>query len=255
MNYGLEQAQELATVAFEIPEPEERVRMARRALKLSELCADAYVILARDAATELGEARYFWERALAAAEAVLGKGMFLEAEGSFWELDQTRPYMRARIGLATNLRALGNSEASVSHAGEMLRLNPADHQGARYWLVSWLIEDGRLGEAKVLLSDYEGDPSVHWAYSNLLLSLAEDVPREDAVQEKFRMALRVNPFVPAQLLGEELPADVGPEDLIVRADAAAEAAEYSVFGSNAWRARPDAISRLKELRDHDPPDV
>ncbi|CAN5649457.1 hypothetical protein BH24ACT20_BH24ACT20_09980 [soil metagenome] len=201
MNYGLEQAQELATVALEIPEPEERVRMARRALELSGLCADAYVILARDAATEMGEARYFWESALATAEAVLGKGMFLEAEGSFWEL----------------------------------------------------VEDGRLGEANALLSDYEGDTSVHWAYSRLLLSLAEDVPEEDAVQEKFSMALRVNPFVPALLLGEGLPADVGPEDLIVRADAAAEAAEYSVFGSNAWRARPNAISRLKELCDHDPP--
>ena len=256
MSHRLEQAQELTAAAFDEPDPKERIRLARRALELSEVCADAYVILARDAATDLGEARYFWERALTAAETVLDRGLFLEAAGSFWELEQARPYMRARIGLATTRRALGKNEASVSHAKEMLRLNSADHQGVRYWLVSWLIEDGRLEEADALLSSYEGDSSVHWAYSRLLLSLVEEDPGEDTVQEKLRMALQVNPFVPAQLLGEGLPDDAGPQGLIVRADAAAEAAEYTVFGLNAWRARPGAISHLKELKElcgHAPP--
>ena len=82
---------------------------------------------------------------------------FEEAAGDFWSILETRPYMRAREGLAYSLWKLGEREAAIGHYKEMLRLNPHDNQGMRYILLDCLLAMGRDDEAGALLAEYEDD--------------------------------------------------------------------------------------------------
>lgn len=75
----LEQAQELVYEAWEVETPAERWRLARRALRLSPDCADAYLLLAEAAEPDLWEVLRLCQEAVAAAERALGPDAFSPA--------------------------------------------------------------------------------------------------------------------------------------------------------------------------------
>ena len=62
-------------------------------------------------------------RALAGAAAI-GADRFASLRGEFWGHLETRPYMRARLGLAQALRDLGRDDEAVAHYRALLELNP-----------------------------------------------------------------------------------------------------------------------------------
>jgi tetratricopeptide (TPR) repeat protein len=138
----LTKAQDLIYQAFEEPDPEKRAGLAKQALALSPDCADAHVLLAEQARTRK-EALDLYQQAVAAGERAIGPDTFREEVGHFWGLLETRPYMRAREGLAHTLWTLGRREEAAEHLHDLLRLNPGDNQGVRYTLASWLLDLGR----------------------------------------------------------------------------------------------------------------
>jgi hypothetical protein len=77
--------------------------LAQKALELSPLCADAYVLLAQETARNLDEAIDLYRQGVEAGKKALGKSAFRDDVGHFWGLLETRPYMRARHGLAQAL--------------------------------------------------------------------------------------------------------------------------------------------------------
>lgn len=99
----LEEAQELMYEAFEASSGKQRIKLAKKALSLSEDCADAYVLLAEESARSLEEVRDLYAAGVEAGKRALGEEMFAETEGHFWGVVETRPYMRARAGLAGHL--------------------------------------------------------------------------------------------------------------------------------------------------------
>jgi hypothetical protein len=99
----LEQAQELVYDAYESDSARERVRLAKEALALSADCADAYVLLAEETARTPQEAAVLYTQGVAAGERALGEAAFEDDAGMFWGILETRPYMRARLGLAQAL--------------------------------------------------------------------------------------------------------------------------------------------------------
>src|SRR5690349_12455210 len=110
-----ELAQELIDQAWEAEDDTERIRLALRALARSPDHADGYVLLAQQVDEDLVAARALYERGVAAGERALGTSFFTEEAGSFWGLIQTRPYMRARHGLALTLWKLGEREQAIAH--------------------------------------------------------------------------------------------------------------------------------------------
>lgn len=131
-------AQALIYDAWEAPTKARRIALARKALAISPHCADAYVLLAREEAQTPDQAREFYEQAVKAGEAALGPEGFKEFRGHFWGFLETRPYMRARAGLAVNLTELGDDKGASAHLKDMLKLNPNDNQGPRYLLSACL---------------------------------------------------------------------------------------------------------------------
>ena len=100
---ALDRAQHRIYSAWEAARPATREKRAREALAVSPLCADAHVILAGLAPSGSPECLAAWEAGVAAGEAALGSGGFRDMEGEFWGWLETRPYMRARFGLAMEL--------------------------------------------------------------------------------------------------------------------------------------------------------
>ncbi|MBI3961845.1 MAG: hypothetical protein HY335_03755 [Deinococcus sp.] len=236
----LERAQDLMYEAWEAT-GKRRVKLARQALQISEDCADAYVLLAEEAAGSLHEAQALYEQGIKAGERALGPEMFEEDVGHFWGVLETRPYMRARTGLAQCLWLLGKNEEAIAHYQDMLRLNLNDNQGIRYILANCLLEDGRDEELGALLQQYKDDAAATWAYSRALWWF-RDEGTGDSANRALQEALRTNPYVPAYLLGHkslprQLPPYVGLGD-------ESEAVEYAAHALGVWHMTEGALAWL-----------
>ena len=201
---SLEQAQEKMYEAWEAS-GKRRVKLAREALEISLDCADAYVLLAEETTRTPEEAREFYEQGVKAGERALGPEAFEEETGEFWGILETRPYMRARAGLAGVLSALGERRQAIDHYRELLRLNPNDNQGNRYLLTHLLLQEVMDEELEELLSQYEEDTSAEWAYTRALWQFRREGASEKAA-EALRSAFAHNSFVPLYLMGvKKLP--------------------------------------------------
>ena len=168
----LSKAQDLMYKAFESHDPMERAELAKKALELSPDCADAYVLLAEQAKRRK-EALELFEKGVAAGERALGPEAFQEHVGHFWGLIETRPYMRAREGLASLLWTVGRRHEAIGHLQDMLRLNPNDNQGVRDTLAGWLLAEGSHEELVRLLKQYDED-SATWAYTKALVAFRQN---------------------------------------------------------------------------------
>jgi tetratricopeptide (TPR) repeat protein len=235
----LEEAQELIYEALETTGAR-RLALARRALELSPDCADAYVLLA-EATGDPREARALYEQGVRAGERALGPAAFRDDAGHFWGILETRPYMRARHGLAEVLWHLGEREEAIGHLRDLLRLNPGDNQGLRYTLATWLLAAGDDAALADLLGQYPEEGSATWAYTHALAAFRRHGPGERA-DAALREALATNPFVPAYLLGRKklprrLPAYVGFGD-------ENEAVAYIAEAAEAWLTSPQALAWL-----------
>jgi len=230
----LERAQDLAYRAAEA-RGRRRVLLARRALEISRDCADAYVLLA-EAATELPAARDLYADGVAAGARALGPAAFADDAGEFWSRIDTRPYMRARFGLATSLEALGERAAAVEHYRDLLRLNPGDNQGVRYSLLAALLEAGDDDEAGALLAQFDDD-TASWAYASALHAFRQGGDAAPA-NERLRRAIRANRHVPTYLLGERTWPEEMPASYALGSPE--EAAIVEDMLGDQWRGTPGA---------------
>jgi tetratricopeptide (TPR) repeat protein len=238
----LEQAQELIYQALETS-GSRRLKLARQALAISPECADAYVLLA-EAASDPHEACRLYEQGVQAGERALGPEVFAEDVGHFWGILETRPYMRAREGLAEVLWHLGERERAIAHLRDMLRLNPGDNQGVRYTLATWLLEVGNDAELEQLLDQYPDDISATWPYTRALACFRHSGAGRQA-NAALKRAVQANPFVPLYLLGarplpKQLPAYVGIGDTD-------EAVAYVAQAGLAWLNTPGATDWMAEV--------
>jgi tetratricopeptide (TPR) repeat protein len=209
---ALEQAQDVMYQAWDA-HGAQRVRLARQALEISPDCADAYVLLAEETAQSPQEAKDLYQQGIQAGERAIGPQNFQEFIGHFWGILETRPYLRARAGLAQVLWFLGEKQQAIEHASDMLRLNPGDNQGMRYVLVNWLLETNHTSALKALLKQYPDDEMATWLYTRALAAFREEGAGKNA-DKLLEKAVNHYPFVPQYLLGykkipRHLPAYIG----------------------------------------------
>lgn len=246
----LSQAQEVMYGAWEAGTKRERTALAKRALEISDLCADAYVLLAEEAAKNLMEQRRYYEAAVSAGERALGASAFEEDVGHFWGLLETRPYMRARAALAQCLWRQGERADAVAHLQDMLRLNPGDNQGLRYILAGWLLAVRDHDTLEELIQSYDGDDLADWAYTRTLLAFRRHGPSSEA-KEALKAAWTSNAFVPDLLLGaQRIPRRV-PE--MYGIGSREEAILYVLANLENWSATQGALPWLHEATRNLPP--
>jgi len=236
----LARAQALVYQAFEEQDEERRAELAREALALCPDCADAYVLLAEHAPTRK-QALELYQQGVAAGQRALGERGFQEAVGHFWGILETRPYMRARLGLAHSLWSQGRQEEAAGHLQDMLRLNPNDNQGARYTLASFLLALDRDEDLAWLLQQY-GENSATWAYTRALLAFRQHGDTLEA-RRLLKTAKKANKHLPPYLLGQKFPPGRSPS--AHSPGEQNEALNYLGGFLASWKATPGAVAWLR----------
>ena len=238
---ALSTAQDVIYDAWEQATSTSRIALARKALAISPLCADAYNLLADEAKTP-EKARDLYIRGVEAGHLALGPGGFEEFDGHFWGFLETRPYMRARHGLAMSLLQLGEEDAALEHFRAMLKLNPNDNQGIRYLLLAGLLRRDDLPGAKTLLAAYGDEWSANWLYTRALIAFRENAGAKPATLKLLKDAQSSNKHVPAILAGIEPP--VINDSGYVTMGGPDEATDYLLEFGKAWKDTPGAIAWL-----------
>ncbi|MEM6782458.1 MAG: tetratricopeptide repeat protein, partial [Bacteroidota bacterium] len=220
----------------------------RKALAANPLLADAHNGLAT-----IAEARGDWDaaldhrrRAYELARAALGT----EAPHAYmwWGELETRPYMRAREGLAWVLWQTGAyAEAAESYAA-LLDLNPGDNQGARYLVGPLFLLAGDTERARDAYRTYAkaypddtGEP--HHAFNwGLTLWL---VGEHEAALRRWYAAFFDNVYLAPLLLGLPQP----PTDLWFGINYAwpSYADDYPDEYGRVWDRDPSALAALRSL--------
>ena len=239
---AIARAQNVMYDAWDRKTSRSRVALARKALSISPLCADAYNLLAAEAATT-AEARDLYARALEAGELALGPEGFEEYDGHFWGFLETRPYMRARHGLALALLKLGEEEQAMEHFRAMLKLNPGDNQGIRYLLLGSLLRRDDIPALKALLADYADEWSAYWLYTRALVAYREGQGSTPTTVKLLKDARSANEHVPAVL------ADFKPP-MLSRSDSVTVGARRSSRIRARMRCRMAENTRCRRMAHH-----
>jgi tetratricopeptide (TPR) repeat protein len=244
----LEESQEMMYQAWEATGAK-RTSMALRALRISPDCADAYVLLAEENSKNTGEAIELYKKGVEAGERSLGKGFFKTEKGNFWIIKKTRPYMRARNGLAKCLWAIGEKETAVDHLKEMLELNPEDNQGIRYPLISYLIELNRDKEAWNLIEKYyKHEKSAPILFNRALLLFRQEQNSRKA-NAALNEAIQENSFVQLFLLKKKETPSILPKFYSIGDEK--EGVIYASQACPAWKNTKGALEWLSKASHED----
>lgn len=237
----LEEAQDLIYDAWETRSKKQRIRLAKKALSISEDCVDAYVLLAEEEAKTVQAAHLHYSTGVMAGERILADE-FEEMVGHFWGIVETRPYMRARAGLASTFWLQEQYDIAISHYKQLLYLNPNDNQGIRYILLTCLLSHGTAEEVEELLEAYADEATAVWCYSWALFTFRKE-GNSSSAQSKLQDALQMNRHVPEFLLKRrrlprQLPDCIGFGD-------ETEAAAYTSENTHLWQEEDGALSWLE----------
>lgn len=235
----LSDAQDIIYQAWDASSKKKRVELARKALSVSSDCADAYVLLAQESAKTLQEKCDLFAEGVEAGERAIGSDDFEDFKGSFWGFLETRPYMRARLGLAEALWEMGKEAEAIQHYCALLELNPNDNQGVRFILSSRYLHSGKDAELKKLLKSYHKDSSAAWLYTWALMAFRT---KDKSAEEIAKKAWKYNQHVPAMLAGTKALAssDTG----YMTMGGTDEATYYVEECGDVWRKTPKAVEWL-----------
>ncbi len=240
---SLEEAQDIVFRAYSV-KGRKQIHMARKALQVDPNCADAYILLAERTPARDKQLEYYTQ-ALRAAERTLAPEIFETEAGHFWEVVQTRPYVRARFRLAECLNKMSRLQEAAEHFRDLLRLNPDDEQGARFWFWPCLLRLGKDQEVERLLKQNKGDRGgCTWDYTRALLTFRQ---KGDTVTARRHLdqAIQNNPICAEYLTnGKVFPKPTADGRSLFYNDEAAFCAEVL---AGAWHETAGAAEWLDEI--------
>ncbi|MEN6427705.1 MAG: hypothetical protein ABFE13_20310 [Phycisphaerales bacterium] len=194
----LEKAQDIVFRAYSVM-GRKQIHMARKALEVDPNCADAYILLAERTPIQDKQLEYY-RQALQAAERTIAPEVFEKDAGHFWEVIQTRPYVRARFRLAECLNKMGRLQEASEHFCELLRLDSGDSQGARFWFWPCLLRLGKDAEVEKLLKQNRRDKDdCTWVYTRALLTFRQKGATPLATRH-LNQAIKNNPICAEYLM-------------------------------------------------------
>jgi tetratricopeptide (TPR) repeat protein len=236
-------SQDLVFEAYEQPVSKGK-KLVKQALELDPNNADAYNYLASIEKNIEGAIKMF-EKAIKAGEKTLGKKFFKEEKGFFWGMIETRPYMRAKAGLADCLYAKNEVDKAIEIYEEMLELNPNDNQGIRYLLSTLLLSKNDLTKFQLFIKNSEEEDCAAWNYNNALYHFKKSGQTAKSNKELLK-AYKSNEYVIDYMLGVKKMPDEQPQ-YIGRGDEN-EAISYVNGAWSVWDKTAEALDWLYEFK-------
>ncbi|MGG4491643.1 SEC-C metal-binding domain-containing protein [Metabacillus idriensis] len=234
-----DQAQELIFKAME-SEPKKRVKLSKKALELYPH-PEAYNMLA-EAEHDIEKQLFLYKKGMEAGETDLGSDYFKQNKGMFWELAETRPYMRSKFNYAVLEAAVGHLDIAVKQCEDLIKLNQNDNQGVRYTLFIMYMDLGMYKQAEKLLKKFDESHMASGAYNRVLLEYAVN-GTTSKLKQLAEKAKKVNPFVFDFLTGKEKlpapPVSYGMGDKN-------EAVQYVYENEYIWSKHPELMKWAKE---------
>ena len=223
--------------------PAKGKKLIEQALALDPDNADAYNYLAT-LETDVDKTLAMYRQAVEAGERALGEKFMKENKGHFWGLIETRPYMRAKAGVADCLYAKNRMNAAIEVYREMIELNPNDNQGVRYLLSTILLSKKDLSDYESFIKKFDGEDCALWHYNNALYHFKK-LGKSAKSDTELMKAYKFNPYVMDFMLGlKELPEEM--PQFIGRGDEN-EAAAYIFDAIHTWGKTICALDWMYEL--------
>ena len=186
-----------------------------------------------------------YEKAIEISKKTLGEEFFKEEKGNFWGILSTRPYMRAKAGLAECFYAKGDIDKAIEIYEEILELNPGDNQGVRYLLSTLLLEKDDLIKFELFMKNLEDEDCANYNFNRALFYFKK-FGKTPIADEALLYAHNRNKFVIDYMLGiRKLPKE--PPQFIGRDDED-EAIAYVFDVCKAWRNTESAFEWLYEFK-------
>lgn len=206
-----QRAQAFAYGAYEAEEEEERIHLAGQAFAEDPRNVDA-LLLQVETATDEQEIERLYKQAIQN-----GEKLFDDEPEIPWGLVTNRPYMRAVFAYGVFLYEKDRVSEAAEQFDKLLKLNPSDHQGARYVAVASFIQSEDYEKASEILQQYEDQAVEEAAYLYLKWYLEMEMAGGKANErtiDLFDKAVKANAYVNA-LIEENAPKRPLPKQLAV----------------------------------------
>lgn len=161
-----------------------------------------------------------------------------------WIWPENRAFLRASAGLALALFNDGKPEEAAGIFGELLKLDPRDHQGVRGIAIETAFAIGNLAEVTRICEAYNEDFLVDTTYARPLAMIMQGKP--DEAIPYLRTAISEYPLVTKELLKKRHHRPQSADPGYVAVGGADEAYEYWRRMGNYWKAANGALEMLKE---------
>ena len=137
----------------------EAVSYAKQALSLDPYCLDAELVIAQARSDDMEALKKNIERVISKGEDQLlqRKISMIEEAGRFYDIAETRPYMRVRKAYLELLLVQGRYRHAIREAEEMIWLNENDDMRVRYLLMALYSYFEEEESADILLEKYPED--------------------------------------------------------------------------------------------------
>jgi len=131
-------ARDYLDMAYEADNEKDALKYAKKALQLDKNCLDAEVIIEELTTEDMEVLKVRYEKLITKTEKRLKEaGIWTDENiGSFWDIVETRPYLRLRYSYLQLLINQGKFRKAIKECEDLLLLSKHDNLGVRHILMS-----------------------------------------------------------------------------------------------------------------------
>ena len=165
----LKEANKIVKRALKEKNYNKKVKIAKEALRKSNKCAEAYIILSNDKALKNEDKIELLNKAASFTEEVIGKENITKLKSKDLNLDIVKAYIKVKYEVAKLLWSNNERDKAISELKLILKIDEKDELVVRGTLLTWLIIEDRDEEALELISKYSSDNLIDIRFSKVLL--------------------------------------------------------------------------------------
>lgn len=240
----LKEANKIVKRALKEKNYNKKVKIAKEALRKSDKCAEAYIILSNDKALKNEEKIELLNKAASLTEEIIGKENITKLKSKDLNLDIVKAYIKVKYEVAKLLWNNNERDKAIGELKLILKIDEKDELVVRGTLLTWLIIEDKDEEALELISKYSSDNLIDIRFSKVLL-LFKSNNLQDA-ERALRVANAYNENVINYIIKlNRLPKDISE----IKGNSKEEVAiRYYEKSKEAWDTINGVIDFIKESR-------